>query len=436
MTDLPAARPFLDAQRLTAMLRRSAIWGAVAVIFVVLPLIFDSGFGLTLLSQMGVLIVFALAYNMLLGQGGMLSFGHAIYFGLAGYLSIHFLNMMAADLLPFVPISLLPLLGGLVGLFFGIIIGFVSTRRAGTVFAMISLGFGEMVTALTLIFVAFFNGEEGIQADRWLGPEPLGITFGPQIQVYYLIVAWCLICMVAMYLVTKTPFGRISNAVRDNPERAQFVGYNTQRVRWLAFALSSFFAGMAGSLHAINYEHVGFETVSLAQSGLVLFMVYIGGVGHYMGPILGAVLITYLNGTLSDYTEAWFLYEGLLFCAIVLFAPGGLAGLVMIHEPIWRTDFALLKGLVGPYLLAIATTVVGVAGALGIIEMLYFLSVVSTEERVTTIYGISVDVSGVVPWIAFAAIAALGVLLCRRVYPGAARSWNAAMAEVKARIGA
>lgn len=418
------------------MLRGSPIWIAMAALFVVLPLIFDSGFALTLLSQMGVLIVFALAYNMLLGQGGMLSFGHAIYFGLAGYFSIHFLTLMASDVLPFFPVSLLPILGGLVGLFFGVVIGFVSTRRAGTVFAMISLGFGEMVTALTLIFVAFFNGEEGIQADRWLGPEPLGITFGPQIQVYYLIMAWCLVCMVAMYLVTKTPFGRISNAVRDNPERAQFVGYNTQRVRWLAFALSSFFAGVAGSLHAINYEHVGFETVSLAQSGLVLFMVYIGGVGHFMGPILGAVLITYLNGTLSDYTEAWLLYQGLLFCTIVLYAPGGLAGIIMIHEPIWRTDVSLLRLLVAPYAVAIAATLVALAGAIGIIEMAYFLSSVSTDERVTSIYGLSIDVSSLVPWLAFAAIAVLGVFLCRRVYPGAVQGWNAAMAEVKARIGA
>jgi len=436
MTDLPAARPLADAGRLTALLRRSVIWIAIAAVLVVLPLIFDSGFALTLLSQMGVLIVFALAYNMLLGQGGMLSFGHAIYFGLAGYFSIHFLTLMADDVFPFVPVSLLPLLGGLVALVFGILIGLVSTRRAGTVFAMISLGFGEMVTALTLIFVAFFNGEEGIQADRWLGPEPLGITFGPQIQVYYLIMAWCLICMVAMYLVTKTPFGRISNAVRDNPERAQFIGYNTQRVRWLAFALSSFFSGVAGSLHAINYEHVGFETVSLAQSGLVLFMVYIGGVGHYMGPILGAVLITYLNGTLSDYTEAWLLYQGLLFCAIVLFAPGGLAGIIMIHAPIWRIDASLLRLLAVPYAVAIATTLVALAGAIGIIEMLYFLSIQSTGERVTNIYGITVDVSTVVPWIAFAACAAVGVFLCRRVYPGAAGAWDAAMAEVKARIGA
>jgi branched-chain amino acid transport system permease protein len=310
----------------------------------------------------------------------------------------------------------------------------VSTRRAGTTFAMISLGFGEMVTALTLIFVAFFNGEEGIQADRWLGPEPLGITFGPQIQVYYLIVGWCLICMVAMYLITKTPLGRMSNAVRDNPERAQFVGYNTQRVRWAAFSLSAFFAGVAGTLHALNYEHVGFETVSIAQSGLVLFMVYIGGMGHYLGPILGAILITLLNGILSDFTEAWQLYLGILFCAIVLFAPGGLAGLIMMHEPIWRVDVALARRLVVPYVLAAASTVVVVIGGIGIVEMLYFLSDLTGDETEMVLFGIPVDAGGMVPWIACAAVIAVGVFLCRLTYPLAAHNWDAAITEARERL--
>ena len=155
---------------------------------------------------MGVLIIFAIAYNMLLGQGGMLSFGHAIYFGMGGYFSIHVLNDMADGGLPYFPVSLFPIIGALVGLLMGIAIGYVSTRRAGTTFAMISLGFGEMVTAMTLIFITFFNGEDGIQADRWVGPEPFGITYGPQIQVYYLIAVWCFVCMVAMYAITKTPF--------------------------------------------------------------------------------------------------------------------------------------------------------------------------------------------------------------------------------------
>ena len=138
---------------------------------------------------------------------------------------------------------------------------------------------------MTLIIVFFFGGEEGVQTDRWVREEWFGITYGPDIQVYYLIAAWCVIAAILMYALTRTPFGRMSNAVRDNPERTQFIGYNTHRLRWLAFALSSFFAGLAGALHAINVEHVGFETVGLGQSAVILIMVYIRGPGHYARPI-------------------------------------------------------------------------------------------------------------------------------------------------------
>ena len=160
---------------------RGAPWISGAVLLIVLPHVFSSGFALTLMSQIGLLIVFALAYNMLLGQGGMLSFGHAVYFGLAGYFTIHYLNFVFEERVPYIPVTLIPLLGGLVGLLFGILIGYVSTRRAGTTFAMISLGFGEMVTALTLVLVAIFNGEDGIQTDRVIGEELFGITYGPNI---------------------------------------------------------------------------------------------------------------------------------------------------------------------------------------------------------------------------------------------------------------
>ena len=143
---------------------------------------------------------------------------------------------------------------------------------------MISLGFCELITALTLIFVIFFNGEDGIQADRVTGQDMFGISYGPQSEVYFLILFWTLLCTTVMYLLTKTPFGQMCNAIRENPHRAEFVGYNITKVRWLAFILSAGFAGAAGSLHAINYEHIGFESVSLVQSGFVLFNAYIGGV--------------------------------------------------------------------------------------------------------------------------------------------------------------
>lgn len=416
------------------LLRNYGVWIAAAILFALLPMLFTSSFALTLLSKMGVLIIFAIAYNMLLGQGGMLSFGHAIYFGLGGYCSIHVLNGMADGGLPYFPVSLFPIIGALVGLLMGITIGYVSTRRAGTTFAMISLGFGEMVTAMTLIFVAFFNGEDGIQANRVVGPEPFGINYMSQTQVYYLIAVWCFICMVAMYAITKTPFGRMSNAVRDNPERAEFVGYNTQRVRWLAFSLSAMFAGAAGSLHAINYENIGFESVSAIQSGAVLFMVYIGGIGHFLGPIIGTVLMVLLDSTLSDHTEAWLLYLGIVFVVIVMTAPGGLAGLIVMHQPLWRTDARLLWGLALPYSLAILSSVILAIGIIGIIEMIYFITIIALGESEMHLFSIAIDVNDVAPWLTCLVIIGVGVQGCRMSYPRVVESWDKAMLAVKARI--
>ncbi|MFO1287813.1 MAG: branched-chain amino acid ABC transporter permease [Rubrivivax sp.] len=124
----------------------------------------------------------------------------------------------------------------------------------------------------------------------------LGLNFGPQVQVYYLIAAWCLLCMAAMYAFTRTLLGRMCNAVRDNPERSEFVGYSTQMVRFLiAFCASGFFAGIAGGLAAIHYEIVTSSMVGAVPSGFVLLMAYIGGVGFFIGPAIGAVLMTALR---------------------------------------------------------------------------------------------------------------------------------------------
>ena len=409
-------------------------WIIIAGIAALLPLVFDSYFALTLLSKMGVLIMFAVAYNMLLGQGGMLSFGHAIYFGFAGYVSVHVLNGIGEETLPYIPIVLFPIIGAIIGLCLGIIIGYLSTRRAGTAFAMISLGFCEMATALTLIFVVFFNGEDGIQTDRVVGPEPFGVSFGPQVEVYYLILFWSVLTVALMYFLTKTPFGRMSNAVRDNPERAAFIGYNVRHVRWLAFSLSAMFAGAAGSLHALNYEHIGFESVSLIQSGAVLFMVFIGGVGHFLGPIIGAIGLTYLDSTLADITEAWLLYLGLTFATIVAFAPGGLAGLIVMHGPIVSTNKTLLIGLIKPYLAAIGSTLLGLLGTIGIIEMLYFRSLISKGEGEVVIFWTEFNANGILSWIIFFAAIIISIFLCKITYPKARESWDHAISVVKSEI--
>jgi len=238
----------------------------------------------------------------------------------------------------------------------------------------------------------------------------------------------------AMYALTRTPFGRMSNAVRDNPERVQFIGYNTHRVRWLAFSLSSFFAGLAGALHAVNVEHVGFETVGLAQSAVILIMVYIGGTGHFAGPILGAILITLLNAYLSDISPAWYLYLGLIFVLMVMFAPGGLAGLIMMHDPIRRAAPRLLWGMTPAYGVAFGTSLVGLLGGIGLVEMIYFLSTTVSQGTTIILYGIAVDAADFWPWLICVALGAGGGYGCKLTYPRVAEAYSAAMHEARAMV--
>ena len=176
---------------------RLLFWGGVALLFLLLPFVFSGGFSLSMLSQMGIMIIFALSYNMLLGQTGLLSFGHAVYFGLGAFVTAHAINFVEAGAFV-LPISFMPLVGGMTGLFFSLILGFVTTRRPGTPFAMISLGIAEMVAASALMFTTFFGGEGGIVTNRTAGGAIWGVSYGPQIQVYFLIAVWCFVSMALM----------------------------------------------------------------------------------------------------------------------------------------------------------------------------------------------------------------------------------------------
>ncbi len=414
------------------------VWIVCAAVLLLLPALFPGGktnAAVSLLSLIAIAVVFSLAYNMLLGQGGMLSFGHAVYFGLAGYFVAHYLNGVQEDELIYIPLSLVPIIGALVGLFFGIVIGAFSTRRAGTTFAMISLGIIEMVTALVLILIAFFNGEEGIQTDRAIGTELFGLVgWSTDIETYYLVAVWTFLAMIAMYALTRTPFGRMSNAVRDNPERAQFVGYNTQRVRWLAFSLSGFFAGLAGALNAIATEQVGFDAVGLERSAFVLFMVFIGGAGHFAGPIIGAVLITFLEHVLSDWTGAWRFYLGGIFMVIVMFSPGGIAGVLQLHERLWKVDLALVRRLVTPYAKAIGASLTAFVGASGIVECAYRLTSNPDPGTNVRIMAVPFDAATAWPWLVSAMFLVGGVFLCRRTYPGAKNAYGEAFLAATERM--
>ncbi|MFY9316863.1 MAG: branched-chain amino acid ABC transporter permease [Burkholderiales bacterium] len=410
-------------------LGRWVLWSATALAFAVAPLLFTAGFALTLMIQMGTMIIFALSYNMLLGQGGMLSFGHAVYSGLGAYITVHALNLVGKGAF-YIPVPLLPLVGGLAGLVFGVLFGYVTTKRAGTTFAMISLGVGEMVYACVLMFPGFFGGEAGVSTNRTAAGSFLGFGFGPAIQVYYLVAIWCFACMAAMFALTQTPLGRMANAVRDNPERAEFVGYNTQHVRFLQMVLASFFAGVSGGLSCINFEIVSAENVSAIRSGGVLIATFIGGVPFFFGPVIGAMVFIFFVVALSGFTKAWLLYLGLFFVGIVLYAPGGIASLVLMQIPVLRAG--RWRELAWPYLLALAALLLALAGLVGIVEMVYRLS----EQGASTVLslgGLSFDATTAPPWIAFGIVLAAGLATLGRAARFVGERWDAIQQDLQPR---
>ena len=411
-------------------LARWLLWGTTALVMIVLPLIWPQGFAITLLSQMGIMIIFALSYNMLLGQSGMLSFGHAVYSGLGAFMAVHLLNKIGAvqtlGIGGPLAVALLPIAGGLGGALFGVIFGYVTTKKSGTTFAMITLGIGEMVFASALMFPDFFGGEGGVSTNRSIGEGLLGVTFGPARQVYYLIAAWCLISMALMYAWTQTPLGRIANAVRDNPERVEFIGYNTQRVRFLVVILSAFFAGIAGALSCINFEIVTAENVSAVRSGSVLLAAFIGGMGSFFGPIIGAVLTVFFTVALSGITKAWLLYLGLFFVLMVMYAPGGIASLLVMHLPILRRG--KLKTLLPAYGVAIVPAVVLLIALISTVEMIYAVQD-DASGGVAKLFGLTVEPTTLKPWIAAAVLWLAGAFGLRAAAGKLRAAWDNALQE-------
>ena len=256
---------------------------ATILLALVMPWVFydwhtgrHSGFMISMLSQMGLMIILALSYNMLLGQAGLFSLCHATFFGMGGYATVHFLNAAGDQELP-VPMELIPLLAGFSGLALAIVFGYMATKQRATAFAMITLGIGELMATAAVMFHHFFGGEGGVTTNRMIDQSLFNLTYASGIQVYYLICAWTIISIAGMYFLTHTPLGRLANATRDNFERAQFMGYNPRTVRFLQFSLAGFFAGIAGGLYAITYEIVTFDALAAPLSANALLMAYIGG---------------------------------------------------------------------------------------------------------------------------------------------------------------
>jgi branched-chain amino acid transport system permease protein len=414
--------------------RRWIPWVAGAAVFLVLPAVFGSGFPLAIYAEAAIMIVLALSYNLLLGTTGMLSFGHAVYSGFGAYAAIHALNWIGRSHPP-LSVSLLPLVGGLGGLAGGAVLGFLSTRRSGTAFAMITLGLSELIGACWLMFPSFFGGEGGIPGNRTAGGNLFGVAgwnLGSDLQVSYLLGAWCFASIVAMRALLATPLGRIANAVRDNPERAEFVGYSARQVRWLMLMASSFFAGIGGALAAINFEIVTAENVGAARSGEMLLATFIGGAGYFHGPIIGAVVFVFFAVALSQFSKAWQLYLGLFFLVLVLKAPGGLAD-VAARSLRQLRDGSLRRraGTLLPLALCLAAAL---AGMILLVEMTYQRTLDPTASTQMRIFWTPVDAGRPGAWVLSLVLAAGGLALALwlrrrealaspRPYTGPSKAW-------------
>jgi branched-chain amino acid transport system permease protein len=287
---------------------------------------------------------------------------------------------------------------------------------------------GELVYAGTFMLPGLFGGEEGITASRTRASVDLGWTLTSQLHVYYVVLIWAMIAAWLMHAFTRTPVGRMCNAVRDNPERAEFVGYSAQRVRFIAFAAAGLFAGLAGGLHAINYEIVAADAVGAQRSGTVLIMAYIGGTAQFAGPVLGAIVITWLQTSLSGYTSAWLFYLGVFFMLMILYAPQGLAGLLLRHRVIVHSP-AFWRVLVA-YAVAAVPLAILLTGAVLLIEMSYRFATQPELGTKMRLLWIPVDAGLAWPWMLALGALIVGFLLLRLAWRGVALAWDRAAAAV------
>lgn len=386
-------------------------WLAFVALLVVPALAWPRGWMLGYLAQTAAMIVLALSYNLLLGTTGLLSFGHAAFAGLGAFVAAHGFNRYG------LPLPLVPLAGGAAGAAFGALFGFVATRRAGTAFAMITLGIGELVAAAAWSVPEWFGGAGGVSIDRAAGPALAGWEFGKPMHAYALIAAWCVVAAVSMRVLVRTRLARLANAVRDNPARVAALGTDPCRVRFAMAIAAAFFAGVAGALTLIDVEVATAESVGMLRSGAVLFATVIGGTTAFFGPVVGAVLLTFFSVFVASVSRAWLLYLGLLFVAVVLAAPGGASG----RWRAWR-DARRHGGARFDARRALPGAGAALAGGVAIVfaaELAYALQFAQDEARRAVIGPWRFDAGAPLGWGIAALAAALGVGLAH-----AARRWG------------
>ena len=291
---------------------------AVAVLLILFPF-FAPKFQLRMFTEIIILTLFAMTWKMMLNEGGMFSFGHAVYFGLGAYASVlGWLHIPGLSFLSGI------LLGALTSALVAFLLGAFLVRMSGTYFALLTLAFNQLIWAIVWKWRDVTGGDDGL--GKFPKPDLFGLAMKNPVTFYYVALVIIGIGLYFCWYFTKTPMGNVALSIKSNEERAKFVGFNVQATKLIFLTLLGFLAGLSGALYAQFQEFIATSVIDGMMSTNVLFMAYIGGTGFFWGPIIGSGIFVYLSEYLSSFTDRWELILGLIFIAVVLFAPQGIMG--------------------------------------------------------------------------------------------------------------
>jgi branched-chain amino acid transport system permease protein len=300
------------------------VWGIfILIVGVVLPQ-WARQYQLALLTEMIIFALFAVSYNLLLGYAGLLSFGHAMFFGVGAYTVAIVLNRISG--LSFFGAVLLSVM---VTTLAGFAVGSLLLRHKGVPFALLTLAFNALFYAIATKWHNITGGDDGLS----ISLPDINIGF-VHLQTGDITVFYCITLLIIgstilfCWYFTHTAMGQTVLLMRENEERMKFLGYNTNISRLILFVFTGFLAGLAGTFYTLLFQFTSITAISIDMSTIVVLMVVIGGTGSFIGPIIGACVYIYLQDFLSDVTDRWPFIMGLIFIFMILYVPRGLSGLI------------------------------------------------------------------------------------------------------------
>ncbi len=313
-------RPVLAPPRAAGATMRIRIAGLIVIATMLLYPLFVEDYPRTLLAEIYIFAVFAMSLDVLLGYTGLLSLGHAAFFGLGAYAVIVLSALFNLD----------AWLGVLVGVFLAAlaaaIIGFFCVRASGVTLLMLTLAFSQLIYTVALKWRDVTGGSDGIGVPE--KPGFFGLDLNDSLVMYYLTLAFFLLCYWGLRRLTQSPLGHVLVGIRENEPRMRAIGYSTPRYKLLAFTISGTVAGLAGGIYAVYNGFISPDAVQWSASGDILIMVMLGGTGTLIGPALGAGIFLLMKNLVSSYSQHWMLIIGIVFIACVLYFPGGVWGAI------------------------------------------------------------------------------------------------------------